>query len=100
MKIAIVGAAYTGKALARRLKAQGHTVSVTTTRAERADELKPIADRVVVTKGSDVEGMKRRTRNYAKRQLTWMRRLEGANLLDAAAEPASRLLDLVKEEEK
>ena len=22
----------------------------------------------------DVEGMKRRTRNYAKRQLTWMRR--------------------------
>jgi tRNA dimethylallyltransferase len=48
----------------------------------------------------DVEAMKRRTRNYAKRQLTWMRRLEGANLLDAAADPASRLLDLVKEEEK
>ena len=48
----------------------------------------------------DVEAMKRRTRNYAKRQLTWMRRLEGANLLDAATEPASRLLDLVKEEEK
>ena len=48
----------------------------------------------------DVEGMKRRTRNYAKRQLTWMRRLEGANLLDGAAEPASRLLGLVKEEEE
>ena len=48
----------------------------------------------------DVEAMKRRTRNYAKRQLTWMRRLEGANLLDGAAEPASRLLGLVKEEEK
>jgi tRNA A37 N6-isopentenylltransferase MiaA len=44
--------------------------------------------------------MKRRTRNYAKRQLTWMRRLEGANLLDGAADPASRLLDLVEEEEK
>jgi tRNA dimethylallyltransferase len=25
----------------------------------------------------DVEGMKRRTRNYAKRQLTWMRKLAG-----------------------
>ena len=32
----------------------------------------------------DVEAMKRRTRNYAKRQLTWMRRLEGANVVDAA----------------
>ena len=31
----------------------------------------------------DVEGMKRRTRNYAKRQLTWMRRLRGIRLLDA-----------------
>jgi tRNA dimethylallyltransferase len=48
----------------------------------------------------DVEAMKRRTRNYAKRQLTWMRRLQGANLLDAATEPGGRLLDLVKEEEK
>jgi tRNA dimethylallyltransferase len=48
----------------------------------------------------DVEAMKRRTRNYAKRQLTWMRRLEGADLLDGAADPASRLLDLVTEEEK
>ena len=47
----------------------------------------------------DVEAMKRRTRNYAKRQLTWMRRLEGANLLDGATDPASRLLRLVKEEE-
>jgi tRNA dimethylallyltransferase len=48
----------------------------------------------------DVDAMKRRTRNYAKRQLTWMRRLEGANLLDGAADPASRLLGLVEEEEK
>jgi tRNA dimethylallyltransferase len=48
----------------------------------------------------DIDGMKRRTRNYAKRQLTWMRRLERANLLDGGAEPADRLLRLVKEEEK
>jgi tRNA dimethylallyltransferase len=31
----------------------------------------------------DIEGMKRRTRNYAKRQLTWMRKLAGVELLDA-----------------
>jgi tRNA dimethylallyltransferase len=30
----------------------------------------------------DVEGMRRRTRNYAKRQLTWMRRLEGVHEID------------------
>jgi tRNA dimethylallyltransferase len=46
----------------------------------------------------DVEAMKRRTRNLAKRQLTWLRRLEGAHLVDltetgpdaAAAEIAAR----------
>jgi tRNA dimethylallyltransferase len=48
----------------------------------------------------DVEGMKRRTRNYAKRQLTWMRRLERAHLVDAAADPADRLIRLVEEEEE
>jgi tRNA dimethylallyltransferase len=47
----------------------------------------------------DVDAMKRRTRNYAKRQLSWMRRLEGANLLDCSADPAGRLLGLVEEEE-
>jgi tRNA dimethylallyltransferase len=31
----------------------------------------------------DVDGMKRRTRNYAKRQLTWMRRLRGIRTVDA-----------------
>jgi tRNA dimethylallyltransferase len=30
----------------------------------------------------DVEAMKRRTRNYAKRQLTWMRKLAGTRLVD------------------
>ena len=30
----------------------------------------------------DVDGMKRRTRNYAKRQLTWMRRLPGVHEID------------------
>jgi tRNA dimethylallyltransferase len=39
----------------------------------------------------DVDAMKRRTRNYAKRQLTWMRRLDRANVLDAEGDPASWL---------
>jgi tRNA dimethylallyltransferase len=47
----------------------------------------------------DVDAMKRRTRNYAKRQLTWMRRLPGLRLLDVGeAEPdelAGRLVSAV-----
>jgi tRNA dimethylallyltransferase len=48
----------------------------------------------------DPDAMKRRTRNYAKRQLTWMRRLERANLLDVGADAPATLLALVKEEER
>jgi tRNA dimethylallyltransferase len=33
----------------------------------------------------DVEAMKRRTRNYARRQLTWMRKLAGVHLIDVTA---------------
>jgi tRNA dimethylallyltransferase len=47
----------------------------------------------------DIDAMKQRTRNYAKRQLTWMRRLPGLRLLEAGeAEPdelAGRLLSAV-----
>ena len=47
----------------------------------------------------DVEAMKRRTRNYAKRQLTWMRKLAGrdARSTSPAATPddvAAELLDI------
>lgn len=41
----------------------------------------------------DVEGMKRRTRNYAKRQLTWMRRLEGVHEIDLTERSASLAAD-------
>jgi tRNA dimethylallyltransferase len=38
----------------------------------------------------DVEAMKRRTRNYAKRQLTWMRKLAGVRIIDASGcDPAA-----------
>ncbi len=59
MKIAIVGAAYTGMAAARHFRSQGHEVRVTTTRADRATDLAAIANEVVVTRGSDVAGMKK-----------------------------------------
>jgi tRNA dimethylallyltransferase len=47
----------------------------------------------------DPEAMKRRTRNYAKRQLTWMRRLEGAHLIDAHADPADSVIRLTQQED-
>lgn len=40
----------------------------------------------------DVEAMKRRTRNYARRQLTWMRKLAGVHMIDLtgrSAEPVA-----------
>jgi tRNA dimethylallyltransferase len=44
----------------------------------------------------DVEAMKRRTRNFARRQLTWMRKLAGVEVIDMtgrkAAEVAAELL--------
>jgi tRNA dimethylallyltransferase len=36
----------------------------------------------------DIESMKRRTRNYAKRQLTWMRKLPDVRLVDTTARDA------------
>ncbi len=37
----------------------------------------------------DVEGMKRRSRNYARRQLTWMRKLASVHTIDLAARTAN-----------
>jgi tRNA dimethylallyltransferase len=41
----------------------------------------------------DVEAMKRRTRNYAKRQLTWMRKLAGVRVIDVSARSATETAD-------
>jgi tRNA dimethylallyltransferase len=47
--------------------------------------------------GGDVERMQRRTRNYARRQLTWMRKLSGVRVIDvtgrAPAAVAREILD-------
>jgi nucleoside-diphosphate-sugar epimerase len=58
MKIAIVGAAYTGLAAAEYLKGKGHTITVTTTNEARVADLQAVADRVVVMRGSDRDKMR------------------------------------------
>ncbi len=46
----------------------------------------------------DIDGMKRRTRNFARRQMTWMRKLAGVHVIDIAGRPpeavARELLEL------
>jgi tRNA dimethylallyltransferase len=37
--------------------------------------------------------MKRRTRNYARRQLTWMRKLAGATTIDVTERSAGSVAD-------
>ncbi len=47
----------------------------------------------------DVDAMKRRTRRYAKRQLTWMRKLAGVELLDVSGrspDEVVRPLDMIE----
>jgi tRNA dimethylallyltransferase len=44
----------------------------------------------------DVEGMKLKARQYARRQLTWMRKLPGVHIVDAGAgDAATRILQLL-----
>ena len=43
----------------------------------------------------DVEGMRRRTRQYARRQLTWMRKLRGITVLDATGRAPSELAERI-----
>jgi tRNA dimethylallyltransferase len=41
----------------------------------------------------DIDQMKRRTRNYARRQLTWMRKLAGVTVIDRTARSAHHIAD-------
>jgi tRNA dimethylallyltransferase len=45
----------------------------------------------------DVEAMKRRTRNYAKRQLTWMRKLAGVRAIDVTGREADAVAVEIKD---
>jgi tRNA dimethylallyltransferase len=62
------------------LAARAHGVSETAVKALGFEDLLQ----------GDVERMKRRTRNYARRQLTWMRKLAGVEVIDVTGrQPAS-----------
>jgi tRNA dimethylallyltransferase len=43
----------------------------------------------------DVDSMKRRIRNYARRQLTWMRKLAAVHIVDTTGRPAASVADEV-----
>jgi tRNA dimethylallyltransferase len=67
----------------RRANAAG--ASITARKALGFDELL----------AGDVEAMKRRTRNYARRQLTWMRKLASVNEIDITDASAAEVADEV-----
>jgi tRNA dimethylallyltransferase len=67
----------------RRANAAG--ASVTARKALGFDELL----------AGDVDAMKRRTRNYARRQLTWMRKLAAVNEIDVTGMTAEQVADRV-----
>ncbi|HEX4466458.1 MAG TPA: tRNA (adenosine(37)-N6)-dimethylallyltransferase MiaA [Solirubrobacteraceae bacterium] len=63
--------------------AQAAGVSMTARKALGFDELL----------AGDIDAMKRRTRNYARRQLTWMRKLAGAVPIDVTDRSASSIAE-------
>jgi len=67
-----VGQMVAGGAQAEVMRAHATGASTTARKALGFDELLT----------GDIDAMKRRTRNYARRQLTWMRKLAAVNVLD------------------
>jgi tRNA dimethylallyltransferase len=65
-----------------RMLAQGAREEVLAAHATGASETARKALGFEELLSDDVEAMKRRTRNYARRQLTWMRKLAGVTLID------------------
>ena len=53
MHVFVLGMGHVGKALAARLRADGHTVTGSTTTPEKVTDLQPHADNVVVLRGSE-----------------------------------------------
>ena len=43
----------------------------------------------------DIDAMKRRTRRYARRQLTWMRKLPNVELIDMTGQPAEDVVNRI-----
>ncbi|AFY40199.1 NADP oxidoreductase coenzyme F420-dependent [[Leptolyngbya] sp. PCC 7376] len=58
MKIAIIGCGYVGRTIAKRWKAVGHELTVTTTSSEKVSQLADLAHRVKVIEGSDQDALR------------------------------------------
>jgi nucleoside-diphosphate-sugar epimerase len=58
MKIAIIGCGYVGSVVACLWHQQGHDLTVTTTTPEKVARLEEVADRVIVLKGDNLDGLK------------------------------------------
>lgn len=58
MNVAIIGCGYVGKPVAQCWQEQGLIVTATTTRTERISELHPVANQVVVLRGTDRERLR------------------------------------------
>lgn len=69
-------------------RAQAAGVSVTARKALGFDELL----------AGDVEAMQRRTRNYARRQLSWMRKMRGVRLIDVTGRAPEEVAGEIVEE--
>jgi len=65
-----------------RMLAQGAQAEVRAARAAGASATARAALGFEELLAGDIEAMKRRTRNYARRQLTWMRKLAGVRVID------------------
>lgn len=76
-----------------RMLAQGAREEVLAAHAAGASETARKALGFEELLSGDVEAMKRRTRNYARRQLTWMRKLAGVQSIDATGRTADDVAD-------
>ncbi len=57
LNIGIIGCGYVGTAVARRWREDGHSITATTTRSDRREELEQVAQQVVVLQGNDSEAL-------------------------------------------
>ena len=48
------------------------------------------------TKEQMIEELKKRTRNFAKRQMTWFKRFDKVSWIDASSKPLENMLELIR----
>jgi tRNA dimethylallyltransferase len=97
----LVGLVMDRKVLNARIDARMEAIAATATEEVRAADLagaSPTARKALGFEdllAGDVDGLKRKTRRFAGRQMTWMRKLPGVNLLDATGREPKDLAEEV-----